>query len=282
MRTDDLDTKVARLHEILENFREGALVAFSGGVDSTLLLAEAHAVLGERCAAFTADSPSLPRAALEDARRFAASLKVRHFVAPTREMINPHFLQNGPDRCFHCKGELFASMRELGLQKGYGHLLYGAVVDDLSDVRPGMQAAREAGARAPLLDAGFTKEEVRGRSRALGIAGWDRPSAACLASRIPTGRPIVALDLAKVEAAEDAIQRLGFPACRVRLLGDAARVELPIEQLGVLTSSPVREEAVRALRGIGFSRVTLDLEGYRPAGLSAPGAPDGVAVPSGE
>jgi uncharacterized protein len=267
----DLAAKVQRLYEILESLHEGALVAFSGGVDSTLLLAEAHTVLGARCAGFTADSPSLPRASLEAARTFAASLNIRHFVDPTGEMINPHFLQNGPDRCFHCKGELFASMRELGIRKGYGHLLYGAIADDLSDVRPGMKAAQEAGARAPLLDAGFTKEDVRARSRELGIPGWDRPSSACLASRVPTGRPILIDDLARVEAAEAALRALGFASCRVRLLGDAARLELPLEHLPTLASSPAREGAVRALRDLGFHRVTLDLEGYRPAGLSEAG-----------
>lgn len=281
MTTNDLDEKVHNLHEILGGLREGALVAFSGGVDSTLLLAEAHSTLGSRCAAFTADSPSLPRASLEASRAFANARGIRHFVIPGGEMLNPHFLENGPDRCFHCKGELFTSMRAIGPPKGFGHLLYGAVVDDLGDVRPGMRAAKEAGALAPLLEAGFTKEDVRARSRTFGIPGWDRPSAACLASRVPTGRPILVEDLARVEAAEAALRALGFAACRVRLLGEAARLELPLDQLPLLASGPAREEAVRTLRGLGFHRVTLDLEGYRPAGLG-PQAPDPGGRPSGE
>lgn len=263
-----LDDKVRRLYENLNSLEQGALVAFSGGVDSTLLVAEAHGALGERCAAFTADTPSLPRTSLENARSFAASRGIRHFVAPTAEMGNPQFLENGPDRCFFCKGELFATMRDLGARFGFPNLLHGAVTDDLQDVRPGFRAALAAGARAPLLEAGFGKSDVRERSKALGIPGWDRPSAACLASRVPTGQPIRVDDLAKVEAAEEVLHRLGFSASRVRLLGEAARVELPLDQLPALVSGPAREETVRALRALGFTRVTLDLEGYRPAGLS--------------
>ena len=261
-----LNRKVTELEKVLNEFKGGALVAFSGGTDSTLLLVESKRVLGDRCAAFTADSPSIPRSELEFAAGFATSIGVRHFVVKTSEMDDPDFLKNGPDRCFFCKRELFTKMRAVGEREGFSHLLLGAVSDDLSDFRPGMDAARVCGARFPLLDAGFSKADVRERSRALGLQTWDKPSAACLASRVPIGREIRVEDLGRVEKAEEIMKSFGFRAPRVRLLGDSARIELNEEETAMLFSGGVAKELASRLKMLGFYYVTVDLEGYRPAG----------------
>lgn len=266
--TMTLPQKVARLEGILSSLEGGVLVAFSGGTDSALLAAEAARVLGPRCTAVIADSPSLPRAELEEAVLFAKAHSIALTVVQTAELANPAFVANDAYRCYHCKKELFTRMAELGENLGGGSLLFGAIADDVGDWRPGMEAARHLGVMAPLMDAGFTKADVRERSRQLGLETADKPASACLSSRFPEGRPISIDELQKVERAEACLKRHGFAQCRVRLLSDAARIEVDREQLGRLMEPAVRAAVVEELKGIGFRFVTLDLEGFRSGSLS--------------
>jgi len=274
-----LDQKVRTLEEVLASLGGGALVAFSGGTDSALLLAETHRVLGARCLAVTADSPSLPRADLQEALRFTAERGIRHRVVETRELEDPRYAANDRDRCYFCKGALLEAMEALRVAEGAPAVLYGAVADDLGDFRPGMRAARERGARAPLLEAGFTKTDVRERSRELGLPTWDKPSAACLASRFPMGMPITAEGLGRVERAEALLKEQGFRQCRVRLLADAARIEVEAPDLPRLLEPGARAVVIARFKELGFRFVTLDLEGFRSGSLSPvpPEARDGIA-----
>lgn len=265
---DALETKVERLERILEGLEGGVLVAFSGGVDSALLLSEAHRVLGTVCAAVTADSPTLPRSELEEARRFAARLGAEHILLRTREMEDPRFIENGPRRCYFCKSALFEAMEALAGERGDRWILFGAIADDMGDWRPGMEAARERGARAPLLEAGLTKAEVRDLSRRKGLATWDKPQAACLSSRFPTGRPITLDDLGRVERAEDLLRGLGFRQCRVRLMESAARLELEGGDLARACEEDLRKKICEGFKGLGFQSVVLDLEGFRSGSLN--------------
>ena len=183
-------------------------------------------------------------------------------------MENPAFVENDAFRCYHCKGELFAVMRDLAAARGVKHLLFGAIADDAGDWRPGMRAAAESGVRAPLMDAGFTKADVRQRSRDLGLETADKPSSACLSSRFPEGRPIRLEDLAKVERAEGLLKGLGFAQCRVRLQGEAARIEVERPDLARMIEAGTREAVSSGLKALGFRFVTLDLEGFRSGSLS--------------
>jgi uncharacterized protein len=263
-----LSEKVALLERLLSGVEGTALVAFSGGTDSALLAVEASRILGPRCAAVIADSPSLPRAELAEAVEFARRHSFELHVVQTMELADPAFVANDAFRCYHCKKELFTRMTELRESMGEGTLLFGAIADDAGDWRPGMEAARHLGVRAPLMEAGFTKADVRQRSRDLGLETADKPASACLSSRFPEGRPISVEELGKVEKAEALLKRLGFTQCRVRLLGDAARLEVEREHLGRLLEPAVRTEVVEELKGIGFRFVTLDLEGFRSGSLS--------------
>jgi pyridinium-3,5-biscarboxylic acid mononucleotide sulfurtransferase len=265
-----LDTdKTERLNQIVIGLRS-ALVAFSGGADSTLLLAVCLRNLGrDRVAAVTADSPSLPRQELAETTKLALELGVRHIIAPTAEMQDERFTRNPVDRCFYCKQELFAHLRTLADLQGFRHLVYGATRDDLGDYRPGLRAARDAGAIAPLLEAGFTKQDVRDLSRQLGLRTWDKPAMACLASRFPYGERITAESLSQVERAEDLLRRqLGFSEVRVRHHGAVARIEVSPADFPRLVGDPVRSQVVDRLKELGFLYVTLDLEGYRTGSMN--------------
>ena len=253
---------------MLSELQGGALVAFSGGADSALLAVEAAAVLGAGCVLFTADSPTLPRSELETARAFASKLGLRHEVRETNEMEQPRFVANDAYRCYHCKSELFERMVSAARELGVKWLLFGAITDDAGDWRPGMKAAFEKGGRAPLMEAGFTKQDVRERSKELGLKTWDKPSAACLASRFPAGRPITLEALSRVEKAEEALRSLGFRQCRVRLLDEAARLEVEPGELGRFADEGLRKRLVQKLKALGFRFVTLDLEGFRSGSLN--------------
>ena len=266
--TDGLEEKVGRLHEILESMSPGVLVAFSGGADSALLACEGTAALGDACVAVTADTPTLPRAELQAAEDFARAHGIRHEIVATREMKNPRFVANDAYRCFYCKQALFETMERLAEEKGLPWVLFGAIADDVGDWRPGMDAAKEAGVRAPLLEAGFRKDDVRQRSRDLALGTWDKPASACLSSRFPTGRPITLEDLSKVEKAETALHDLGFRQCRVRLLDDAARIEAEECDLARFIENGVRDEICQTFRKLGFRFVTLDLDGFRSGSLN--------------
>lgn len=262
----DLDAKLASLSALLAGCPR-VLVAFSGGVDSTLLLAVAFDVLGDRATAVTARSASLAAEELREARALAAQIGARHLVLDTDELANPAYAANAPDRCYHCKTELFAQMARLADDHPDTVVVYGELADDAADVRPGRLAARERGVRAPLAEAGLTKADVRELSRRRGLPTADKPAMPCLSSRIPHGTPITPLLLAQVERAEAALHRLGFPAVRVRHHGDIARIEVPADRLLDLASDPVRTAVLAAVRAAGFRHVALDLAGYRSGNL---------------
>ncbi|HQM53154.1 MAG: ATP-dependent sacrificial sulfur transferase LarE [Candidatus Aureabacteria bacterium] len=244
------------------------LVAYSGGVDSTLLLAVAASVLGRRLLAVTADSPTFPAAERREARRIARRLGVRHRVVRTRELEDPRFRENPADRCYWCKRGLLGALRAVAAREGIAAVALGSQRDDSRDYRPGERAAREMRALSPLRDAGFTRRDVRLLSRRLGLPGWDREPAACLASRIPYGRPIERAALRRVERAEELLRAEGFRRVRVRADGTAARIEVDPAQVGAFVSRRARLSAARALRRLGFTAVSVDLEGYRTGSLN--------------
>jgi len=247
----------------------GAIVAFSGGVDSTALLHACAAALGERVVAVTADSASLPRAELRAATELARSLAVRHVVLPTQELERPGYRANAGDRCYHCKNELFLTVAQRRQELGPADwaVLYGAITDDLGDHRPGQRAAAEHGVQAPWVEFGFSKVDVRRYSRDVGLPTAEKPSFACLSSRVPFGQPIDAGVLARIERAEDVLRALGFRQFRVRHHDSLARVEVATEELP--QAFAVREEIGRGLLAAGYAFVALDVFGYRSGAFNA-------------
>ena len=247
----------------------GAVVAFSGGVDSSALLHACRSHLGDRVVAVTADSPSLPRAELAEARAVAAEIGARHVVLPTHELERPDYRKNAGDRCYHCKKELFvtvAQQRTAIAPPDWG-VVYGAITDDLGDHRPGQKAAAEHGVLAPLVDAGFAKVDVRRYSRDVGLRTADKPSFACLSSRVPHGTPIDAAVLARIEAAEAALRALGFHQFRVRHHDHVARVEVGETELP--RAFELRLQIGARLKAAGYVFVALDVFGYRSGSLNA-------------
>ncbi|MHB1133589.1 MAG: ATP-dependent sacrificial sulfur transferase LarE [Chloroflexota bacterium] len=245
-------------------------VAFSGGSDSSLLLAVALRVLGpQQVLAVIADSPTLPRQELEDAKELAIEWGAQLAIVPTEEMADERFANNPPDRCYYCKRELFEKMRQVAAAQGFRHLAYGATAADLGDYRPGMKAAQEAGAVAPLLAAGFTKADVRAYSRLLGLPTWDKPAMACLSSRFPYGSRITPENLTRVEQAEQLLRyELGFREVRVRDHGDTARLEIVSTDFARLLDDPTRQQVLNELKALGYTYVTLDLAGFRSGSMN--------------
>ena len=247
----------------------GAVVAFSGGVDSTALLAACADSLGERVVAVTADSPSLPRAELADAAAMARQLGARHVVLPTHELDRAEYRANAGDRCYFCKKELFVTVaaRRSEIAPADWVVVYGAITDDLGDHRPGQRAAAEHGVRAPLVDAGMGKDDVRHSSRDRGLPTADKPSFACLSSRVPHGTPIDAAVLQRIELAEAALRAHGFRQFRVRHHGPVARVEVGPDEMA--RAFELREAIGKALQAAGYVFVALDVFGYRHGALNA-------------
>jgi uncharacterized protein len=243
-----------------------AVVAFSGGVDSTLLLKAARDALGDRCLAITAVSPTYTRAEQDDAARLTVFIGARHRFVGTAEFDDPSFVKNDRDRCFHCKRELFAVLRTIAAGEGIAHVVDGTNTGDLGDHRPGLRAAREAGVRQPLLEAGLSKDDVREISRDLGLPSWDRPANACLASRIPYGTPITPEALARIAQAEEFLRGLGIAVVRVRAHNGVARIET--DAAGFERIAAQRAEVVSALKAAGFVHVSLDLAGYRTGSMN--------------
>ncbi|MBD1887839.1 ATP-dependent sacrificial sulfur transferase LarE [Coleofasciculus sp. FACHB-SPT9] len=245
-----------------------ALIAYSGGVDSTLVAKIAYDVLGDRALAVTAVSPSLLPEELEDAQIQAAAIGIAHQVMQTHEMDNPNYTSNPVNRCYFCKSELHDNLKPLALQLGYPYVVDGVNADDLGDYRPGIQAAKERGARSPLAELGITKAEVRQLSQHLGLSWWDKPAQPCLSSRFPYGEEITVSKLQRVGRAEIYLRKLGLKNLRVRSEGDTARIELPSEQIKEFVLTTDLSTLVSAFQEFGFIYVTLDLEGYRSGKLN--------------
>jgi uncharacterized protein len=267
-------TSPARLREkeerLFENLRGMGrmLVAFSGGTDSAYLAWAAHRAVGAGALAVTADSASIPESHKRDAEAFAAQFGIAHEYIETREFENPDYLRNSPDRCFHCKDELFTRLAAVGLDRGYQHIIYGVNVDDLGDYRPGQNAASAHRVAAPLADAGLTKAEIRELSRLAGLPTWDRPASACLSSRIPYGTPVTIENVKTVETGEEAIKALGFRQFRVRFHGEVVRIEIAREEMERALTMEMARRFTAIFKALGFQYVSLDLEGYRQGSLN--------------
>jgi len=261
--------KLERLKEILGK-SSGVLVAFSGGVDSTFLLKVAHMVLGERAIALTASSPTAPPGELEAAEELARLVGCRHIVISSHELDNPSFTQNPVNRCYFCKDELYRVSRLQADSLEISTVVDGTNLDDLKDHRPGLKAAKEWRIRHPLVEAGMAKEEIRRYSRELNLPSWNKPAIACLSSRFPYGIEINVERLQKIAACERFLQELRFREFRVRYHGELVRIEVAPEEIQRFFEPGTREAIVEKFKEVGFSFVSLDLQGYRTGSMNEP------------
>ena len=263
-----LRQKQANLFSILEALGPRVLVAYSGGTDSAYLAWAAAQVLGDNAIAITADSASIPESHKRDAEQFARDQGFRHEYIETREFDNPDYVRNAPDRCFHCKDELFSRMDEVGREREIASIVYGVNVDDLGDYRPGQSAALQHEVKAPLVEAKLTKAEIRELSRMAGLGTWDRPASACLSSRIPYGTPVTPETVKTVEKGEEEIKLLGFRQFRVRFHGELVRIEISREEMARALTPEAAAAFTAIFKPLGFHYVTLDLEGYRQGAMN--------------
>jgi pyridinium-3,5-biscarboxylic acid mononucleotide sulfurtransferase len=259
--------KLDRLRALFSEI-DRAVIAYSGGIDSTLVAKVAFDVLGDRALAITAESPSLLPEDLEDARVQAAEIGIKHQVVLTHEMDNPNYTSNPINRCYFCKSELHDTLKPMALSLGYPYVIDGVNADDLQDYRPGIQAAKERGARSPLAELGISKFEVREISKHLELPWWDKPAQPCLSSRFPYGEEITIEKLKRVGRGELYLRRLGWQNVRVRSQGDTARIEVMPEEVKRFVIETDLGALVEGLRSFGFMYVTLDLEGYRSGKLN--------------
>ena len=265
--SSQLQEKEQRLFAALSSMQR-VIVAFSGGTDSAYLAWAAHRVLGPNAIAITADSASLPESHKRDAEAFVQRFGISHEYIVTNEFDNPDYVRNDPNRCFHCKDELFTRLAEVGRERGIEHIIYGVNVDDLGDYRPGQNAARQHQVAAPLADAGLTKAEIRELSRVVDLPTWDRPASACLSSRIPYGTPVSIQNVKTVETGEEEIKALGFRQFRVRFHGDVVRLEVAPEEMEKALTLEMAQRFTKIFKALGFKYITLDLEGYRQGSLN--------------
>ena len=246
-----------------------ALVAYSGGADSTFLLKVAVDTLGKQnVLAVTAKSETYTSSELKDAVKNAKRIGARHIIISTNELKNPDFRKNPADRCYYCKSELFNRLKKIAKKENIKFVIDASNADDLKDYRPGAKAKNELGIRSPLQESGFTKNDIRRFSKKLGLSTWDKPAMACLASRLPYGEKIEADKLRKIEAAEEFLGRLGFRQVRVRCHGDMARIEVPSVDIKRLNKDEIRGKITARLKALGFLYITLDLQGYRTGSLN--------------
>ncbi len=257
-------THLTQLFETMEQ----ALIAYSGGIDSTLVAKIAYDVLGDRAIAITANSPSLLPEDLEDAKTQAQAIGIRHEIVSTHEMDNPNYTSNPTNRCYFCKSELHDTLKPLAIDRGFSYVVDGVNADDLQDYRPGIQAAQERGARSPLAELGMSKLEVRELSRHLNLPWWDKPAQPCLSSRFPYGESITVEKLQRVGRSELYLRKLGWQNLRVRSDGDTARIEIPAPQIPSFILNTDLPALITQLKGFGFLCITLDLEGYRSGKLN--------------
>jgi uncharacterized protein len=267
MTIESLHSKLNILRRVISDM-QSVLVAFSGGIDSTVVLKIAHEQLGEQALAVTAISPTFPTIELDGAKLVALEIGARHELVHTDQLEVPAFVQNDEARCFHCKTDLYQLLDGLREPRASRWVVDGTNLDDLGDDRPGIKAAREWRVRSPLVEASLSKSDVRALAQALGLSNWDKPAAACLSSRIPRGTPITIESLRRVEQAEEILQAEGFRHVRVREHGDVARIEVGAEEFSRLNQPDLRAHISARLRKAGFRFVCVDLEGYRPGGIS--------------
>ncbi|BAQ61287.1 ATP-utilizing enzyme of the PP-loop superfamily [Geminocystis sp. NIES-3708] len=262
-----IQEKLNQLRSIFEEM-DTALIAYSGGIDSTLVAKVAFDALGDRSMAITAVSPSLLPEELDDAQQQAQIIGIKHELIETEEMNNPNYTSNPVNRCYFCKSELHDKLKPLAIERGYLYVIDGVNADDLQDYRPGIQAAKERGARSPLAEIGITKAEIREMTKILGLPWWDKPSQPCLSSRFPYGEEITYEKLYRVGRAEIFLRKMGYSNLRVRSHGDTAKIELLPEQINDFVLKTNLSEVVTHFQSLGFTDVTLDLEGYRSGKLN--------------
>jgi len=263
----DLRRKEAALFAILKEMGH-VIVAYSGGTDSAYLAWAAVQAVGENAVAITADSASIPASHKRDAEAFAAQFGIRHEYIETFEFDNPDYVKNDKNRCFHCKDELFTRLDKVCAERGIDNVVYGVNVDDLGDWRPGQGAAKAHNVKAPLVEAGLRKVEIRELSRLAGLPTWDRPAAACLSSRIPYGTEVTLERIKTVEDGEEALKALGFRQFRTRFHGDLVRIEVAVDELPKALAPEMAAKFVEIFKPLGFHYVTLDLQGYRQGSLN--------------
>ena len=269
--TPDSSATATKLNALEERLRSlgSLMVAYSGGVDSAFLAAVAHRILGNRMLAVLADSPSLARRDMEQARAFAETHGIPLRIIQTEELENPEYQRNDANRCFHCKTELFEGMKKVGAELGFKDIAYGMNADDRRDYRPGQRAAEEHEVLAPLAEAGLTKEEIRSLAKGAGYTLWDRPAAPCLSSRVEYGRTVTREVLDQIERGEESLRQLGFREFRVRHHGEIARVEISRSEMSRAMTMEMMDEISAELRKAGFKYVALDCTGFRSGSLNA-------------